>query len=46
MSDRNTRNAGPRTRPVRARLGRAVRWVDAWTLEAFNPVYPHRRTNR
>jgi hypothetical protein len=24
------------------RLGRAVRWIDDWTVEAFNPVYPHR----
>ncbi|MBP2476809.1 hypothetical protein JOF53_005681 [Crossiella equi] len=43
MNSRSTTTAANRTRPVRSRLGRAVRWVDAWTLEAFNPVYPHRR---
>lgn len=27
-------------------LGRAVRWVDDWTVEAFNPVYPHHTNKR
>ncbi|GAA4029176.1 hypothetical protein GCM10022247_62790 [Allokutzneria multivorans] len=32
---------------VRTGLGRAVRWIDDWTVEAFNPVYPYRgRTRR
>jgi hypothetical protein len=24
-------------------VGRAVRWIDDWTVEAFNPVYPHHK---
>jgi hypothetical protein len=24
------------------RIRRAVTWIDAWTIEAFNPVYPGR----
>ncbi|WP_168200508.1 hypothetical protein [Allokutzneria sp. NRRL B-24872] len=31
---------------VRTGLSRAVRWIDDWTVEAFNPVYPSRGTNR
>ncbi|MCP2166964.1 hypothetical protein [Goodfellowiella coeruleoviolacea] len=27
-------------------LSRAVRWIDDWTVEAFNPVYPHHRGRR
>jgi hypothetical protein len=42
------RNSRPRTtRIVVGRtLGRAVRWVDDWTVEAFNPVYPQRGGKR
>lgn len=25
---------------MRNRVRRAVRWLDTWTVEAFNPVYP------
>ncbi|SDM99241.1 hypothetical protein [Allokutzneria albata] len=35
-----------RRRPVRTGLGRAVRWIDDWTVEAFNPVYPYRGSDR
>ncbi|MCP3798220.1 hypothetical protein NLX83_03015 [Allokutzneria sp. A3M-2-11 16] len=31
---------------VRTGLGRAVRWIDDWTVEAFNPVYPYRGSDR
>lgn len=27
---------------IRPRIRRAVRWLDTWTVEAFNPVYPKR----
>jgi hypothetical protein len=41
------RAAGTRRRSlVGAGLGRAVRWIDDWTVEAFNPVYPHRPGRR
>jgi peptidoglycan/xylan/chitin deacetylase (PgdA/CDA1 family) len=29
-------------RDVRNRIRRAINWLDAWTVEAFNPVYPGR----
>jgi hypothetical protein len=27
---------------IRPGIRRAVRWLDSWTVEAFNPVYPKR----
>lgn len=30
----------------RSGFGKAVQWIDAWTVEAFNPVFPHRRSPR
>jgi hypothetical protein len=27
------------------RIVRAIRWMDGYTLAAFNPVYPYRRPN-
>ncbi|PRY34347.1 hypothetical protein [Umezawaea tangerina] len=24
-------------------VGRAFRWIDDWTVEAFNPIYPHHK---
>jgi hypothetical protein len=44
-----TKNGSPRKiargnrSSVGSTLGRAVRWFDDWTVEAFNPVYPHNR---
>jgi len=42
------RNSRPRTTrmTVGRTFGRAVRWVDDWTVEAFNPVYPPRANKR
>jgi hypothetical protein len=31
-----------RRRDVFNRIRRAFNWLDAWTIEAFNPVYPGR----
>jgi hypothetical protein len=32
-----------RHRTKRSMIGRAIRWIDDWTVEAFNPVYPHHK---
>ncbi|SDF98784.1 hypothetical protein SAMN05216553_104485 [Lentzea fradiae] len=29
---------------MRNRIRRAFSWLDAWTIEAFNPVYPGGRS--
>jgi len=40
--ERNTLGKHRSTRSMIGRtLGRAVRWIDDWTVEAFNPIYPH-----
>jgi hypothetical protein len=31
---------------LRRQARKAVRRFDVWTVEAFNPVYPHRRGRR
>ncbi|AHI00933.1 hypothetical protein GCM10010174_14420 [Kutzneria viridogrisea] len=46
MTKTRTSALRAQARRGRAGLGRAVRWIDAWTVEAFNPVYPHRNGRR
>ncbi len=47
MQDGRPRTTVRRNRSVQAdRLGRAIRWIDDWTVEAFNPVYPRSRVVR
>ncbi|MEU4803685.1 hypothetical protein [Actinosynnema sp. NPDC023587] len=35
-------NPEQRSTALRDRIRRAIRRLDAWTVEAFNPVYPRR----
>lgn len=35
-------NPHERSKNLRDRIRRAIRRLDAWTVEAFNPVYPRR----
>ncbi|WP_253671883.1 hypothetical protein [Streptoalloteichus tenebrarius] len=42
MTSDQTRRARQHRAPLRGAVARAVRRLDAWTLEAFNPVFPHR----
>jgi len=37
------RNTLGKHRSTRTLIGRAIRWIDDWTVEAFNPVFPHHK---
>ncbi|SHG02417.1 hypothetical protein [Streptoalloteichus hindustanus] len=41
-----TRRGRQHRAPLRDAVARAARRLDEWTLEAFNPVFPHRGRRR